>query len=160
MKLNGTSYVGLGWRPMEGVVRSCNDLIPPRLPVGKDSYIHVLYILHVHLTGLIAFNIITTGSNPLWQHALSFPAVEGADLFYNQLAGINSSYTPGDKQGTDIGTRKDHHATVWYTAYTHMYTHHTHTRTHTHVTLYSWSSPYGLYRHCHRNGKGGPIPSV
>ena len=52
------------------------------------------------------FLFLLTGSNPLWQHALSFPAVEGADSFYNQLAGINSSYTPGDKLGTDIGTRK------------------------------------------------------
>ena len=103
LKLNGTSYVGLGWKPMEGVLRSCNNLIPPRMPVGKDSY-NIYDIVSHRLCK--HFLLLLTGSNPLWQHALSFPMVEGADSFYNQLAGINSTYTPEDKLGTDIGTRK------------------------------------------------------
>ena len=101
LKHNGTSYIGLGWRPMEGIVRTCNDLIPPRLPVGMDNNYSIM-----HHT-IMSHETCNAGSNPLWRHALSFPMVEGADSFYNQLAGINSSYTPEDKQGTDIGTRKD-----------------------------------------------------
>ena len=65
---------------------------------------------------------ISTGSNSLWQHALSFPVVEGADSFYNQLAGINSTYTPEDKQGTDIGKRKD----IMHVTHTQTLAHSTH----------------------------------
>ena len=90
---------------MEGVVRSCNNLIPPRMPVGKDSYDNII-LYYVSHRLCKHFLLLLTGSNPLWQHALSFPVIEGADSFYNQLAGINSTYTPEDKLGTDIGTRK------------------------------------------------------
>ena len=107
---------------------------------------------------------ISTGSNSLWQHALSFPVVEGADSFYNQLAGINSTYTPEDKQGTDIGKRKDiMHVTHTEHTLTHSHTHtltHTHTHTHTYTNTCNWSPPYGLYRHRHRNGKGGTVSSI
>ena len=40
LKLNGTSFIGLGWKPTEGVVSTCTGQIPERTPVGKSYKQH------------------------------------------------------------------------------------------------------------------------
>lgn len=35
LKHNGTSYVGIGWKPTEGIVRECNSEIPRYEPEGR-----------------------------------------------------------------------------------------------------------------------------
>ena len=36
LALNGTSYVGLGWKPTDELESSCNSEIPKYMPVGKN----------------------------------------------------------------------------------------------------------------------------
>ena len=39
LRHNGTSYVSVGWKPTEGIVRQCNDQIPRYMAVGTcDNY--------------------------------------------------------------------------------------------------------------------------
>ena len=37
LALNGTSFVGLGWKPTDELESSCNSEIPKYMPVGKNS---------------------------------------------------------------------------------------------------------------------------
>ena len=37
LALNGTSFVGLGWKPTDELESSCNSEIPKYIPVGKNS---------------------------------------------------------------------------------------------------------------------------
>ena len=116
MRLNGINYVGIGWKPNEGVVRECNAEIPRYLPVGKIglrdipnktksslslSHTHAHTLSHAHTHAHTQQHThMYAGSHPLWQFPLSFPMVEGADVFYNQLVGINSTYSPpSDEKG-------------------------------------------------------------
>ena len=49
-----------------------------------------------------------TGTHSLWPYPLSIPIVEDADAFYNELEGINGTYTPPiDEQGNGGWTGKN-----------------------------------------------------
>ncbi len=88
--------------------------------------------------------------HPLWPHKFSWPMVDGADSFYNQLVGINSSgYSAPDadvdesRLGKFIPVIKyaycSNHAYTQTHALTHAYTY-THTHSHTQPFSIQWTA--------------------
>lgn len=80
---------------------------------------------HIILRSIfLSISFSHVGTHPLWQYPLSFPMVPGADTFYNQLAGINSTYAPPSNvrgNGGSSGEKKS----VFIIAIIHLFTTHT-----------------------------------